>query len=112
MKKIFTLGFMMLFASYGFAQSTHAIDFEPSGVGADWTWTMDQNADNPPLEFSTNPDNGGINSSATAAKFTARQAGNNWALCYSVDDGEFTFDATNSVVKIMVYILLISTLNL
>lgn len=108
MKKIFTLGFMMLFASYGFAQSTHTIDFEPSGVGADWTWIVDQNDDNPPLEILSNSVSGGINTSATIGKFTARLAGQPWALFITTGDGEFTFDATNSTVKMMVYKTVIS----
>ncbi|MBE0637433.1 MAG: T9SS type A sorting domain-containing protein [Bacteroidales bacterium] len=97
------LALMMLFALHTFAQSTHTIDFEPGGTGADWTWNVGENADNPPLEFTANPDNSGLNTSATAAKFTVRQFGNPWALCLTSGDGEFTFDATNSIVKIMVY---------
>ena len=54
----------MLLALGVFAQSTHTIDFEPAGTGADWDWTVDQNADNPPLEFVANPLIGGINTSA------------------------------------------------
>lgn len=85
------------------AQMTHTIDFEPDGVGADWDWTVTENADNPPLEFVANPASGGINTSATVAKFTARQDGNPWALTLTDDDGEFTFDASNSTVSIMVH---------
>jgi hypothetical protein len=85
------------------AQPTHTIDFEPGGVGADWEWIVGENGDNPPLEFISNPDPSGINTSATVAKFIARQAGNPWALFFTDDDGEFTFDATNSTVKIMVW---------
>lgn len=95
--------FLMLFAGYAFAQSTHTIDFETPGTGADWAWSVGENADNPPLEFVANPDDGGLNASATAAKFTARAAGNPWALCITDDNLEFTFDATNQMVKIMVY---------
>jgi hypothetical protein len=96
------LALTMLFALNTFAQSTHTIDFEPGGTGADWNWVVVENADNPPLEFVANPDNAGINPSATAAKFTARAGGQPWALCFTDGDGEFTFDATNSIVKIMV----------
>jgi len=84
------------------AQDTHTVDFEPAGVGSDWNWTVDENDDDPSLEFVANPDNGGINTSATAAKFTARVTGQPWALCFTSDDGEFTFDGTNSIVTIMV----------
>ncbi len=98
-----TVAALTLFSSYVFAQSLHTVDFEPGGVGADWTWSVFENADNPPLEFVANPASGGINTSATVAQFTARAAGNPWALCLTDSDGEFTFDATNSTVKIMVY---------
>jgi hypothetical protein len=105
------LGLLVLLALNVFAQSTHTIDFEPSGIGAGWDWTVAENSDNPPLEFITNPVGGGINTSATVAKFTARLAGNPWALCFTSDDGEFTFDATNSTVKIMVYKTVVSDIG-
>jgi hypothetical protein len=95
--------FVLAMSSSVFAQPTHTIDFEPAGVGAGWDWIVGENADNPPLEFISNPDPGGINTSATVAKFIARQAGNPWALFFTDDDGEFTFDATNATVKIMVW---------
>ena len=95
--------FVLAISSSVFAQPTHTIDFEPAGVGATWTWEVSENADNPPLEFIANPVSGGINTSPTVAKFIARQAGNPWALFFTDDDGQFTFDATNSTVKIMVY---------
>ena len=102
---------MFMFAAFLFAQATHTIDFEAAGVGADWDWTVAENADNPALEFIDNPVSGGINTSAKVAKFTARQAGNPWALTLTDDDGEFTFDATNSTVKIMVYKPVISNVG-
>lgn len=97
------LAFLMFFAGYVFAQNTHTIGFEAGGTGADWDWTVTENDDNPPLEFIANPVSGGINTTATVAKFTARQNGQFWALCFTDDDGEFVFDASNSTVKIMVY---------
>jgi len=107
MKKEFTSLFVLMFVfmigSAVFAQPTHTIDFEPAGVGADWDWIVGENGDNPPLEFISNPDPSGLNTSPTVAKFIARQAGNPWALFFTDDDGEFTFDATNSTVKIMVW---------
>lgn len=104
--------FLMLFAGSAFAQSTHTIDFETPGTGADWQWDVGENADNPPLEFVANPDAAGINSSATVAKFTAKAAGNPWALCITDDNLEFTFDANNSLVKIMVYKTNISNIGI
>ncbi|MBN1340766.1 MAG: T9SS type A sorting domain-containing protein [Bacteroidales bacterium] len=109
MKKLL-LGSLMLLALGGYAQSTHTIDFETPGVGSSWNWVVVENADNPPLEFIANPDAGGINTSPTVAKFTARQTGQPWALCFTDDDGEFTFDASNCFVKIMVYKSVISNI--
>ena len=91
------------------------IDFETGGYGATWTWTVFENGGNPPLEIVTNPNTGGINSSATVAKFTALQAGQPWAGCESLhgsDIGTFSLDATNSTLKIMVYKTVISDVGL
>lgn len=113
MKAIYLLAllFVLAMSSTVLAQATHVIDFEPGGVGTDWEWTVAENADNPPLEFVANPSATTLNTSATVAKFTARQTGNNWALCFTNDDGEFSFDATNSTVKIMVYKSVISNVG-
>ncbi|MCB0806976.1 MAG: hypothetical protein KDC05_14355, partial [Bacteroidales bacterium] len=102
--------FMMLLAIQVFAQSTHTIDFEPAGTGSDWSWIVTENDDNPPLEFIANPVSGGINTSATVAKFTARVTGNPWALTFTDGDGEFTFDGSNYMVSIMVYKPVISNI--
>lgn len=109
--RLFAMIFLFAISNIVFAQPTHTIDFEPSGVGANWVWIVAENADNPPLEFVANPVSGGINTSATVAKFTARQAGNPWALVFTDGDGQFTFDATNSIVKIMVYKSVISPVH-
>ena len=101
--RLFIVLAILAMSSGVFAQATHTVDFEADGVGADWNWNVSENADNPPLEFVDNPDKTLPNTSDKVAKFTARQTGNNWALCFTNDDGEFTFDATNSMVKIMVH---------
>ena len=98
MKKI-TLLLIAMISYVGFAQST--IDFETGGVGAAWTWTVDQNGTNPALEFVANPNTTG-NTSAMTAKLTAQTAGQPWALAFSDGIGSFTFDANNSLVKMMV----------
>lgn len=109
--RLFALIFLFAFNTVLFAQPTHTIDFEAGGVGANWEWIVSENADNPPLEFIANPVSGGINTSATVSKFTARQTGNDWALFFTDDDGQFTFDATNTTVKIMVYKPVISPVH-
>jgi hypothetical protein len=113
--KNFIIFFLMLSASVGFAQNA-PINFESGGYGASWTWTVFENATNPPLEFIANPSSTGINTSATVAKFTALQSGNPWAGCESVhgstDLGGFVLDATNSLIKIMVWKPVISDVGL
>lgn len=98
MKKI-TLLLIAMISYVGYSQST--IDFETGGVGAAWTWTVDQNGTNPALEFVANPNTTG-NTSAMTAKLTAQAAGQAWALTYSDGIGSFTFDANNSLVKMWV----------
>lgn len=83
------------------APTSVTVDFETPGIGSDWTWSLAEVA--PTLSIIANPVSGGINTSANVAKFTASTTDMNWALCYSDNIGEFTFDATNSTVKIMVY---------
>ncbi|MGY8765054.1 MAG: T9SS type A sorting domain-containing protein [Fidelibacterota bacterium] len=93
----------------------YPIDFETGGNGATWTWTVFENSGNPSLEIVTNPNTGGINSSATVAKFTALQTGQPWAGCESQhgsDIGTFSLDASNSTLKIMVYKTVISDVGL
>jgi hypothetical protein len=109
---LFSIIFLLGITSSLFAQASHDIDFEPAGVGADWEWVVSENGSNPPLEFIANPNPSGINTSATVAKFTALQAGNPWALFFTDDDGEFTFDASNVIVKIMVHKTEISPVNI
>jgi hypothetical protein len=103
MKKLLLV--IMIVSGFLFAQNS-PIDFETGGYGATWTWTVFENDNNPSLEIMTNPNIGGINSSATVAMFTALQAGQPWAGCESLhgaDIGSFSFDYTNCIIKIMVW---------
>ena len=88
------------------------VDFEVAGHGADWDWIVAENGTNPALSILANPVSGGINTSATVAMFTAELAGQPWALFHSEGIGEFTFDATNSTVKLMVNKPVISNVGL
>ena len=96
----------MLMSSIGLAQ-INPIDFEPtSGVGGDWTWTVFENDDNPPLEIVINPFPEGINTSQTVAKFTVRTTGAPFAGCetmHGADIGTFDLSPDNAFVSIMVY---------
>jgi hypothetical protein len=91
------------------------IDFETDGYGANWTWAVFENDDNPPLEIIANPDMTGANTSATVAKFTARQTGQPWAGCESMhgaDIGTYSINTTNSTIKIMVWKTVISDVGI
>ena len=114
MKKIFTIISAIFAFSFGMAQNA-PIDFEAGGYGADWTWTVFENDDNPALEIVDNPDMSGINTSSTVAKFTARLAGQPWAGCESLhgaDIGTFSINASNSTIKIMVWKSVISDVGI
>lgn len=87
------------------------VDFEPSGNGADWTWTVFENDTNPPVEIVANPDPSGINTSSTVAKITALESGQPFAGCETMhgsDVGTFSLSAENAFVSIMVYKTVIS----
>jgi len=100
-KTILTLALPM----FAFAQNG-PIDFEANGEGASWAWAVFENDINPPLEIVPNPDQSGLNTSATVAKFTALQAGQPWAGCESAHGGgtgSFAIDASNAQIRIMVW---------
>ncbi len=88
------------------------LDFEPEGLGGAYAWAVFENVDNPPLEIIPNPDAAGINPSATVAQFTARQAGAPFAGVATLDLPTFTLDASNAIVKIMVWKSVISDVGL
>lgn len=85
----------------------NAIDFEPSGFGAGWTWNVFENGSNPALQFVANPNPAGINTSSTVAKFTALQVGQPYAGTETAHGASgmpvFNLDAAHKIVKIMVY---------
>jgi hypothetical protein len=114
MKNKFLFSMMLTASSVSFAQNV-PINFEAGGNGADWTWTVFENATNPALEIINNPDPAGINQSSNVAKFTALQAGFPYAGCESArgaDLGSFTLDASNSTIKIMVWKTVISDVGI
>ena len=91
------------------------ITFEPNENGADWTWTVFENNDNPPLEIVENPSKTGINTSNTVAKLTARVSGAPWVGCESKhgsDIGTFQLTAATSTITIMVYKTVISAVGI
>jgi len=113
--KNFFLFLFMITVTTGFSQNA-PVNFEANGTGAGWTWTVFENSTNPPVEVIDNPSVSGINTSAKVARFTALQAGAPWAGCESAhgssDLGPFVLDATNSLIKIMVWKPVISDVGI
>ncbi|NNJ81184.1 MAG: hypothetical protein HKP11_03220, partial [Flavobacteriaceae bacterium] len=112
MKKITTILFVLITA-IGFAQNV-PVDFEAGGNGASWTWTVFENDTNPPLQIIANPDPTGANTSATVAEFTALQTGMPFAgveSMHGADIGTWTLDASNAIVKVMVWKPVISNVG-
>lgn len=105
----------VLFSTTVSAQNV-PVDFETTGNGANWTWTVFENSPMPPaLEIIENPDMSGINTSCTVAQFTALQTGNPWAGCESMhgaDLGSFMLDSTTSTINIMVWKPVISNVGI
>jgi hypothetical protein len=115
MKRLTIFLMLLMATTVGFSQN-NPIDFETDGNGANWTWTVFENGANPAVEIVANPDQSGINTSATVAKFTALQAGQPWAGTESAhgsaDLGPFVLDATNSTIKIMVWKTVVSDVGI
>ncbi|WP_170252867.1 putative Ig domain-containing protein [Colwellia echini] len=98
----------------GFVAVGTPYDFEAAGFGGDFTWAVFENDGNAPLEFVANPGSSALNDSAIVAMFTAKQAGQAWAgtETTAANTTPFTMDASNSIVKIMVYKSVISDVGL
>ncbi|MEO1596531.1 MAG: carbohydrate binding domain-containing protein [Pseudomonadota bacterium] len=79
------------------------LDFESAAGGTGFTWTVFENDDNPGVAFIPNPDQSGINTSATVAEFTARAAGAEFAGAATDDLPTFTLDASTAIVKVKVW---------
>ena len=110
--RIFPLAF--IFLSISLTAQNNPINFESLGYGAEWNWTVFENVTNPPLEFVSNPDMTGINTSETVAKIAALHGGAPWVGCetqHGADIGSFMLDGTNSIVKIKVWKSVISDIG-
>lgn len=91
------------------------VDFEAGGFGADFTWTVFENVENPALEIIENPSPDAINGSTTVAKFTANAEGAPWAGCETMhgsDIGSFTLNAETSTITIHVWKSVISDVGI
>ncbi|MCF8345659.1 MAG: choice-of-anchor J domain-containing protein, partial [Bacteroidales bacterium] len=102
--------FILAMSTNVFAQATHTLDFETPDTGSGWSWTVFEFA--PTIAEIPNPVSGGINTSPTVMEFVAHASDQPWAGCWTADDGEFTFDANNAIVKIMVYKPVISNVGI
>jgi beta-glucanase (GH16 family) len=94
---------VVVLATTGEAVSLATIDYET--VGHNWAWTLFENGDNAPALYSVvaNPSITGINTSATVAKYIVNSNGASWAGIWSDNMPEITFDASNCIVKVLVY---------
>ena len=94
------------------APSISLIDFET--IGNTWTWTMFSNGTSQPTDFSvaTNPLNTGINTSLHSAKLVVNADAARWAGVYTSNFPSKTLDATNCIIKVMVYKNVLSKFHL
>ncbi len=109
--KNFLLFCTLTSASFGIAQNA-PIDFEPGGIGAEWTWATfeaPEGENNPTFSIVPNISVDATNGSATIAKMDIEYATTaSWgsAGCESMhnaDLGAFSFTTMNSIVRMMVY---------
>lgn len=110
MKKIILLSFLFS-TTLGFSQNA-PIDFEPDGIGADWTWATfeaPEGQENPEFSVVPNISIDGTNGSANVARVDiSYPSTESWgqAGCESQhgsDIGSFVITAENSTVTMMVY---------
>ena len=109
MKKIyFALSVFCTVMATASAQVT--LDFEDGGNGANMGWNVFENDTNPALEFVANPNGAAPNTSAKTAKYTTLIGGQPWAGTETQDGAitPFTLNASNCIVKLMVYKSVIS----
>ena len=94
-------------------KTSFPVNFETAANGgATANWSVFENVDNPPLEIVSNPNATGANTSATVAKFIARQGGQPFAGTITQLQTPFTLSASNSIVKILVWKTVISDVGI
>ena len=106
--KRFLLALLFLFSTSVFAQPV--IDFET--VGNNWVWNPFDLGTGGMLDIVANPAPGGLNTSDSCVMFMIGSDGNPWAGAWSADFPDMTIDASNCIVKILVYKDGISPVNL
>ena len=105
--KRFLLALLFLFSTSMFAQPV--IDFET--VGNNWVWNPFDLGTGGSLDIVANPAPGGLNTSDSCVMFMIASDGNPWAGACSADFPDMTIDASNCIVKILVYKDVISNFN-
>jgi hypothetical protein len=107
--KLFISVFFLLLSTSLFAQTT--VDWET--VGNDWVFHPFANG---PIDtgyfYVANPSVGGINTSAHCGQFIVNPNADPWAGVWCSDLPDFTLDATNCYISVMVYKNVISNFNL
>jgi hypothetical protein len=103
MKKIISTICLLLTLMSGFTQITnYNFNFEPGSTMGSWTY-FDNGTNTNGLTFVSNPFPGGINTSATVAKFTASGDGGEWSGFASLYGtlGKWKFDGANPTTVTM-----------
>jgi len=106
--KRFLLVSLFLFSTSVFAQQT--IDFET--VGNNWVWNAFDLGTGGLDTVVANPNPSGLNTSANCLKIVIGANGQPWAGVYCTDFPDMTIDATNCIVKVLVYKDVTSRFNL
>ncbi|MCF8428501.1 MAG: T9SS type A sorting domain-containing protein [Bacteroidia bacterium] len=106
MKKItFTLLLLTLYLSVYCQVTNYNFTFESTTTRGTWNY-FENGSNTQGVSFVNNPNPGGVNSSATVAKFTASADGKEWAGCESIYGtlGKWKFDGANpTTVTVDVY---------
>ncbi len=105
--KQFLLASLFLFSVSLSAQPV--IDYET--VGNNWVWNTFDVGTGGGFDVAANPSIGGINTSDSCAMLLIGANGQPWAGVYCTDFPDLTLDATNCMVKVLVYKDVISNFN-
>jgi hypothetical protein len=109
MKSFLLFLFFALFVPASlFAQPV--IDFET--VGNNWAWNIFSQGTGGSFDIVANPNPGGLNTSDSCAMLVIGADGDPWAGVYCTDFPDMTIDASNCIVKILVYKDVTSRFNL
>ena len=106
MKNIIGIIMLLMIGTSGLSQVTnYNITFETGTTLGSWNY-FENGTDTAGVKFVANPASGGVNTSATVAKFTASRTGGMWSGCESLYGtlGKWKFDPTTpTTVTVDVY---------